>query len=496
MKSNDEKLIDSILADLFELDPELKRMEDQVRQTVERLLEHRLTPKIDKRFVEHLRKDLLMSGATGVRDEVKSVSIKLYMKRVTLMLGGSAVLAACLLVAVSVLRPGGFSLPGLGVKLTSENMITLGPEAFGSLAAADSGLQTAPQESADAIQVVGRGGGGAPGMVPGAVGMPAPEYARASFTYDGGPIEAPGDQVTVYRRIKGIPTAALASAFAGRDNGLFDLSRLSSLQVRTANLTHVDGGKEYSINLDFRESLVSISHEDIMLEAMPAATEVPDADLIAIAGAFLDRYGVDRSGYGDPTVDERWRDAMMPEDASYFPTYVGVVYPLMVGGETAVGWDGEPNGLRVNINASTRTAQGAFTITRPRFESSAYPAETDMERVISYAERGGYLGPVYLPKEGQSDLRLGTPSLMYVQNYVFDGTTGKSDELYVPALFFPIENAQAGIGIYRKYVVVPLAKELLDQREDMLGDLPVPMPVVEPAVMTEPSMAEDGDRGE
>lgn len=492
MKVNDNgKLIDSILADLYGLDPELKANESELRQTVERLLEHRLETKIDRKFVAHLRKDLLMSAVGGRTEEIKSVSVRHLMKNITLALGGSAVLAALLLVAVSALSPGGFRLPGIGPSLPSGRVVVLGPQSFGSLAAAG-GVLGAP-EGATEEQVVGRGGGGGMPTAPGApsvIGMPAPEFEKMTMTYAGEPLEEIGEDVTVYRRIKGLPTASLASAFSKRDNGLFDLGRLSGLQMRNVSVSHIENGQEYWIHLDFREGMASVNMEEGMREVMPAATEVPDQELITLANAFLDRYGIDRAPYGEPQVDDRWRDGIVEEEASYFPTYVGVVYPFIVGGETAVGWDGEPYGMRVNINVATRKAQGVNLITGARFESSAYPAETDTARIISLAEQGGYTGPIYLEKGTQADIRLGTPKLMYFQHYVHDGRTGTSDELYVPALFFPIENVPEGVGFYRNYVVVPLAKELLDQREDMLGDVPVPMPLIEPAVMSTPVVEE------
>jgi hypothetical protein len=73
---------------------------------------------------------------------------------------------------------------------------------------------------------------------------------------------------------------------------------------------------------------------------------------------------------------------------------------------------------------------------------------------------------------------------MYFQHYAYDGKTGASDELYVPALFFPIQDPPAELGHHRKYLVVLLVKELLDQREDLIGGGSGPMP--EPAVVSVP----------
>ncbi|MEA3248960.1 MAG: hypothetical protein U9Q03_01225 [Patescibacteria group bacterium] len=467
MNDDNDKLIDSMLGDLFELDSELKENESELRQTVERLLEHKLDVSIDKKFVDHLRKHILMTSATGPQqEEIKSVSVREHLRNLTLLLGGSAVLAAFLLVVVSALSPGGLRIPWIGPSVPVDRVLALGPEAFGSLASAG-GVLGAPEGTEQTT--TGFGGGGIPSAISARpIGMPAPEFEQATFTYVGEPLEEIGESVTVYRRIKGVSTSSLASAFAKRDNRLFDLGDLSGLQMRNATLSHVQDSQEYWVHLDFREGVASVNMDERsqVRNDMESAREVTDDELIALADAFLDRYGIDRSPYGESEVDHRWRNGMAEEDASYFPAYIGVVYPTMVGDEVVVGWDGAPVGMRVNINAMTKTVQGVHMISVPRFESSAYLAESDFSRIVSLAENGGFTGTFYLSEESGAELDLGTPSLMYFQHYVHDSATGTSNELYVPALFFPIQDPPTELGTHRKYVVVPLTKELLDQRDE------------------------------
>jgi hypothetical protein len=491
MKNTQANKIDQILEELFELDPELKSMKEEVEEVVKRLLEQKMEVSVDKKFVSHLREELLVSGMDVQEEAIESISISNLMKKMTFALGGSAMLAALLLVAVSTFTSGGFSLPGVMRSVPSDGgrVVALGPQAFGSLSGV---IDQAPSPEAGAAdQRVGYGGGG--GM-PKAVsseayptGMIAPqvEYKKISFNYVGEQLEGLSENVEVYRRIKDLSTASLARAFAREDNGLFELSGLSGLQMSNASLTHVMNGKKYWVYLDFREAQASMNLQEERVEVMPAAQELPDSELIAIADDFLRKNDIDTSAYGEPEVDDRWRMGAMMEERAYYPTYVGVVYPLIVGGEKAVSWDGEAHGLRVNVNAALKEVQGVNMISTAKFESSQYPAVTDTDRIMRLVSEGGFNGPMYMPEGTKPVIDLGTPSVMYLQYYVFNGKEGTNEELYLPALFFPIQDSPEDSRIYRNYVVVPLVGEILDQREEQMIGVPEPMPLIEPAMMGE-----------
>jgi len=482
--------IGRILKDLFELDPELKTRESELRRTVERLLESRFAVSVDRDFVARLRRELLMPGAARVISDNYFIRIQNHMKKSILILGGSAVVAAALLIAVVVLIPG-----GTRPEVTGDRVLALGPNAFGSLSAGNGEMVTGQVAPESATTPAGLGGGGKPALgTDMSIGLPAPEYQPVSFRYAGDELTGLGQEVTVYRRVREMQTSALASSFAGRDNGLFALGGLSDPQMMNITMGFADGGKDYRVYLDFREGMAMINLEEEWspeLENLPVAQDLPDSEIISIADSFLDRYGVDRSAYGAPWVDGRWRGMLENGNPPQPPTYVSLVYPLTIEGGSVLDWNGDPYGMRVTVDAARKFTQGAYSIMSPRFESSAYPAEADASRILSLVEKGGFNGQVYLP-EGTADvLELGTPSLHYFQHYVYADKLGSPSELYVPALFFPILNPPEELGIYHRYVIVPLAKEILDQREEsIIGGGDMPRPLTEPAVLDLPVKSE------
>ena len=68
---------------------------------------------------------------------------------------------------------------------------------------------------------------------------------------------------------------------------------------------------------------------------------------------------------------------------------------------------------------------------------------------------------------------LGTPSVVLMRSWLPSGD-GSSSEVNVPALQFPVLQKPADQPWFSNYVMVPLAKEILDQKQDG----PVVMPMV------------------
>jgi len=59
----------------------------------------------------------------------------------------------------------------------------------------------------------------------------------------------------------------------------------------------------------------------------------------------------------------------------------------------------------------------------------------------------------------------------------YDETSRSNQILFIPALVFPIKNLPAEGYYYQKNIIVPLAKELLDQNEQP----PYPVPLMKEA---------------
>jgi hypothetical protein len=287
-------------------------------------------------------------------------------------------------------------------------------------------------------------------------------------------------------------------AVTGRDNGLLDLGALRDLKVERISLfeDRTDGytmelnlfdGSVY-INLDYRHQ-----QYDPALDQPLAPNEMPeDATIIAAADAFLDRFGVDRASYGAPVVDKTWQRyvIMADGDEGSAPSSVGVVYPILIDGREVAEYGGELVGPRVYIRVRDMKVHNVYGLTTRSFERSSYALETDVARLAAFAEKGGLRGPVYrpysydaagnatpIPDEGP--LLLGAPTQIMIRMY--HGIGSVPNELYLPALRFPIQNLPADPNYYGpKDVVVPLVQEILDQPPIAM---PFDKPMTEPAVL-------------
>lgn len=63
---------------------------------------------------------------------------------------------------------------------------------------------------------------------------------------------------------------------------------------------------------------------------------------------------------------------------------------------------------------------------------------------------------------------LNDPSDVYVQIYMWDQKSLIGETLFVPALAFPVESIPMEANMVKKFVIVPLAEELL-QSDDQSG---------------------------
>ena len=473
MNENLEKLIE----ELCRIDPELRREETALRRVLSELLRNRPEVVPDHAFRMKLRERLI-----GQAPSPSGARFPLWGQW---LLVGAGV-AAAVLISVAY-RPAATPL-----LLSSEEKVNLlGSRAFGPLALADDAGQDAQSRESSAKSappglgggvsagsfaapslpsptiVGGMGGGGEIGPVP-------PEYVNAyRFEYRGEPLELPDAELMVFRRAKGERASTeLMGLLSRTGTGFIDLGAFRNARLQSFNLIEEDRNG-YSVFVNMQESTVSISENrayspkmvcpngdcdsppEIGPEVVPGEEE-----LIRVADAFLEAYGIPRDAYGEPYAAPLYEGPMpmiYPPITTEFRT---VVYPVFIRGQEVYRDSGDNFGLTVTVNyrgePQVTNVEGLSTRV---YDSSAYPAERDAGRIIRYAER---TGSMFVPPDASSKtVGLGTPSWGLLQ--VVDFREGETVELYVPALIFPLLDRPQ--GFYPRGVVVPLIKEILDQRE-------------------------------
>lgn len=364
-----------------------------------------------------------------------------------------------------------FGSPESGLKSDFE-ATELADNAFGSLAIESDQAEGAvgiggvrPQSGGggDALGV-GGGGGGMPGQ------MITPSVYR--YFYQGDDFILDQDEMEVLKRIKGNLVSSITNLIKGIDLGVVNLSKFNDARLETISFTQ-DKDFGYMVHINFYEGYVSINNtyngwKQVLGYCLATGCVQPDpikiddlpdeSEILRIAGDFIKEFDIDVGNYGQPETN---RERIITEASRYNPNgyvseIVSVIYPLVVNGRTVYEEWGNKSGLTVSVNVSVMKATGLYGLTIQNYQASNYPVETDFNKVLKIAERGGIYQ--YYDNQGKIiEVELDTPESVYMK--FWKNNFGDSEELLVPALRFPIKNASD--DLYKENVVVPLVKDLL-----------------------------------
>ncbi|MFA6105663.1 MAG: hypothetical protein WC725_03675 [Patescibacteria group bacterium] len=486
MKEN----IKQIIAELCELDPELKNHEDKLIKIIENFLAAKPDTKFDEKFARTLKAKILSESMPEKKVFGSSFLSVFYMKKYLILSGATL---AVLIIAVTLRE----ALPTLvGPKqLTSNkpNITRVASGAFGSLTGQQTGSeQVMPKATSNIAPMYGRGGGGGGVASMGVAGSsgtatldaavsPAPDAKmmiyrpyQIKYVYKGDKLEQGDKNLDVLRRVKPeLNTSGAVSVLNKLSFGGLNLGTFANTQVTNFELAQKDS-KGYITNVDLRNGSISISQNYNanpcpngvcpVYQPLRPSEMLSDETLISLSNDFLKGHGVDLSNYGEPVVQNDWRKGMetaASDFAPYVPDIISVLYPQKINGTLVYELGGGESGLTVNVDVRNKQVSGAWNITNQNFEAAQYEAETDTARIIKIAENGGIYGSGYMdPSAEIIELELGTPTRVLTKTWKNDG----SGEIIVPALYFPILKAPTGKQFYfQTALVVPLIKELLQE---------------------------------
>lgn len=491
-----------ILSELYELDPSLRGHEKELQDILLKMLKARPEVKVDQAFAQNLRRTLL---STTPKQNTNFISYFSSMIKKPVVFAGAATLGAVLLVSAYMMKAPSqeypFELVGPSLSVAGQ----LPRNAFGPLLNSGSmGASLGSEEARSSDSLALRQGGGVTppqaASTNAAVSEPAMDkmiapYYTYEYKYTGEPLNLTETEVSVFRRVKDTGLSRdFAEALIGKNNGMLDLSRFGDAYLQTFQIAqNKDDG--YLINVDLQNGTVNVNPQyerwypvcySANCPTPKSLTEkdIPSDDkIIAIANDFLKDFGVDASKYGAPVVDDTWKNNYpMPlavEDsarssmiARYIPDVVSVIYPISIEGQKITENNGQDFGLHVNVDIRKMKGQGLWNLFTNQYQKSNYEAETETARILKIAENGAsgwYAGP----QEQIRTLNLGTPEKIYVPHYQYVPENGTSNELYIPALKFPITNTPEDQPyFYQKFIIVPLVKEVLSQYEPQ-GQPPV-----------------------
>lgn len=545
METDRDKIKENI-SKLYEFYPELKEYEEKLINLVAKMIEAKPDVSFDQNFATSLKNKIFNEIKNNNKQEKNTFNLNLMNKKFYIAAG--SLLALCLLFIAFISMSGprnektsNWSISSLiGTQNKAEEVKRLPAGSFGNLVALSSdagemqelatlsanGLGSATMEMDTARdgeareevinpaplgmtgEVLGMGGGVASSK------MILPYYGF-KYVYKGEEINLENESSLVYRRIKDQASLSqdLARTMSSFNFPNVDMNKFSDLKVQ--NISFVED-KDFGlmINFDLREGVASIyeNWDKWMNERESCGSDqacwdrfrikiedVPqDNVLISLSNEFLSQHNIDLSNYGDPQVDNNWRQyyAMAENKADYYiPESMSVIYPLLIDGSMVRDQAGNYSGLRVTINVLHDRVSGVSGIMPYRYESSQYDLEQDESKVIDLAEMGGWSRNYY--PEGAEDLlevELSTPEFAYVQLWRYNGSYG--EELLVPALIFPVsKRPDNGYYYGNNYVVVPLVNELIAELEKDRDNWPRPMPLLRDDVIEPMPVESDGGIG-
>ncbi len=299
------------------------------------------------------------------------------------------------------------------------------------------------------------------------------------FKYDGAELGEMNAEQPVYKRVKeNVATGVVDRIISTLSLGLIDLTKFASTKLQNFTINE-DREFGYSIFVDvdqgnlnmyqnyaqWPQPLMECRDEDCYRAQMPKLSEIPeDQVIIDMANKFVAEKSVSLNGYGPGRVANNWRqmyEAFDDKANFYFPEVIDVVYPLVIDGQEVFDEGGSPSGLHVSVDYRKDRVVSLYDLTTKQYERSNYTGETDNDRILEIAEKGGfrsYFDPAGTGTTKVTTLNLDTPTMQVLRMWRYDNN--KSEEIYVPALVFPIKNQG---NYWRSNVIVPLVKEILDK---------------------------------
>jgi len=486
--------IKKILADLYIIDGSLREREEELINIINNILISQPDTKFDAEFARRLRFKLLEKESLTIKKNFNfTIMSDLIIKRFSYVFAGAAVI----LLAVVVWQNIDFSSKNsLSSKITK-----LKSNAFGSLI--ENGQLAVSEELASAnvsvtkgsaeSRAIGMGGGG--GVSVSDAMLPNP--VNYIYKYTGEEIKMESKEITVFRRVRGGASAsALANQIKGFDFGGVNLNNFSNLSLQNLTLAE-DKEFGYMLSFSLEDGSISINQnwlkwpntQDICLGKDSACfdslqltpNDIPsDSVIIEIVDNFLREKGISIDGYGAPFIDKSW---ITPE-VRFIGDQLSVIYPLIIEGSKVYEESGQPSGLNISIDIRNKRVAGVWNMLSQVYESSDYAAETDFNRIKEIAEKGGRYNNIYyadLSGQETNVLELGTPEFILARIWKQPAGYGMAQEFFIPSYFFPIINKPDNAPTWINGVVVPLAKEILDDADKNNDINPRPMPLLDPA---------------
>ncbi len=360
---------------------------------------------------------------------------------------------------------------------------SLGDRAFGNLTIPGSTQET-PDTSSATEKVSGLGSGGAAEPTQeDSLSATYPVIDELSYNqdvvaydyvYSGALPDLNAIDTRVFRRVNALELPeSINKAFSQLKLGILPLSAFKNLYLSSFTVTQ-DDQNGFVVSVDPMNNVLSISRNNGYWETLDYSrvlkeNDLPsDESLIKLANDFLTTFQIDRSAFGEPSIDRSWIDPMV-----WVPDSLAVQYPLIVDGREVYGLWGQPSGMSITVNVRSGLVDSFFAPGPSTLETSDYEIVTDAQAILDVVKRGGLWE--YQPEDAKKVYisTLGEPDLILAEHFLYAEMNGTGKTLYVPALRFPIVSRDEEAPYKKDWVVVPLVKEILQGTEPVVETLEI-----------------------
>ncbi len=463
-----QKQTEQILKEIYKIDPGLKQHQDSLVRIIEGLVSAKLEVKVDRDFVKRLKGQL--EQRVSQKQELPSLGSVFPLSKYL-----SYAMASIVIVALAAVSIAYFTGQEQEQPPTEKTGITeMEEKAFGEIAFTW-GESADDQNRLSAEQAAGIGGelltvSESSEADSKAEIYPYPYRINYEYVYEGGSFSPGKDSMPVYKKTDNGQIGNSLSSILGSFNlNAINLQKFKNAQVGSLQIAE-DREYGYILYIDSQNDYLSISMnwkkwpQDVYSGQLKESDRLSDQKILEIAGNFVKSYGIDTSLYGSPEIRPSpvlyaMLDSGQREESgtSYIAESRSVVYPLLLQGEKVYDQSGRKVGMTLEVSLRYKKVTYAGSIFVGGFESSKYDIETDREKIISSAEKGG-MDPYY-SYDDQTEtvqIKLGTPSLQLVRIWQRAENKYFGEELYIPAYVFPITEEPEKGHFHRQSVIVPL----------------------------------------
>lgn len=463
-------IYEQIIQELYTIDPSLKQHDARIREAIIAVMNAKEQITVDDAFVASLKQRVLAAYAQPKHTWYAYHQLRSSLTQLWSMHAGMVVASSLAVLVVA----GGIVYMNTKQPYAIADIQVAGYQAFGSFTSTDIPFQ--------GLMISPRGDLGGSGEETTDAKISAtmdermmiwtPAYTL-EYAYVGDEFQIP-ERLSVYKHNA---SKAVSDAFGKQIQSAIKPFFSQAMEgIGVTSLTFTSAKKDYQYEMNIENGTAAVysriprpydnAHENKL---------IANDDAIQIARQFLANQGVSIDKYGEPFVDETWKQ-YVPESADikeYAPIDTTVIFPLIIDGNSIHSlFGGAKQGMQVLIDNETKRVLNVYGISFASYASSIYDTENDFNRLLNIAKYGGS-NPIHTKDIPVYTAQIGTPEIVYIEYYL-----PQEQLVYMPALRFPVFKGDVVLPEYETlppYIVVPLLDDLLDQLELPLEIMPFDM---------------------